>query len=139
MLGALMVVAGLGCVALFFIGPPGGTAGSIPSPASDRAPAQDAGGGPADDTLYLTVPKIGLKDLTVYNSYSEASLDASLIHLPDAGFPWQPGANTYIAGHRMGYSDRLIVRGEMVFSTRIYAKDVRRTRGYLAVCEHSVQ
>src|SRR5215216_2930585 len=103
MLGALMVVAGLGCVALFFIGPPGGTAGSIPSPASDRAPAQDAGGGPADDTLYLTVPKIGLKDLTVYNSYSEASLDASLIHLPDTGFPWQPGANTYIAGHRMGY------------------------------------
>ena len=102
-LGALMVVAGLGCVALFFIGPPGGTAGSIPSPASDHAPAQDGGGGPADDTLYLTIPKIGLKDLTVYNSYSEANLDASLIHLPDAGFPWQPGANSYIAGHRMGY------------------------------------
>jgi len=98
-----MILAGLGCVALFFIGPPGGTAGSIPSPTSDRAPAQNAGGGPADDTLYLTIPKIGLRDLTVYNSYSEESLDASLIHLPDTGFPWQPEANTYIAGHRMGY------------------------------------
>ena len=100
-----MIVAGLGCVALFFIGPPGGTAGSIPSPTGVLTPpaSREAGEGPADDTLYLTIPKIGLKNLTVYNSYSEESLDESLIHLPDAGFPWQPGANTYIAGHRMGY------------------------------------
>src|SRR5919199_2846985 len=101
-LGALMILAGLGCVALFFIGPPGGTAGEIPSPVSDHAPAQDSGG-PADKTLYLTIPKLGLKNLTVYDSYSEEKLHDSLIHLPDTGFPWQPGANTYIAGHRMGY------------------------------------
>src|SRR5919199_3598647 len=102
-LGGLMILAGLGCIALFFIGPPGGTAGSIPSPVSDHAPAQDSGGGPEDKTLYLTIPKLGLKSLTVYNSYSEEKLHDSLIHLPDTGFPWQPGANTYIAGHRMGY------------------------------------
>jgi sortase A len=97
-----MILAGTGCIALFFVGPPGGTAGSIPSPAGEPVPAQDAGG-PSDKTLYLTVPKIGLKDLKVHNSLSEEKLDESAIHLPDTGFPWQPGANTYIAGHRMGY------------------------------------
>ena len=102
-LGGLMILAGLGCIVLFFIGPPGGTAGSIPSPVSDHAPAQDSGGGPEDKTLYLTIPKLGLKDQKVYDSYSEENLDESAIHLPDSGFPWQPGANTYIAGHRMGY------------------------------------
>jgi sortase A len=51
----------------------------------------------------LTVPKIGLKDKKVFNTYSEEKLDESAIHLPDTGFPYQPGANTYIAGHRMGY------------------------------------
>jgi sortase A len=61
------------------------------------------GGGPAEGTLYLTIPKIGLRDRTVYDSYSEERLDESLIHLPETGFPWQPGTNTYIAGHRMGF------------------------------------
>ena len=98
LLGAVMVLVGLGLVALFFVGPPGGTAGSVPT-----------GGGsentevPADGTLYLTIPEIGLEDVTVHNSLSEEALDDSTIHLPDTGFPWQPGANTYIAGHRMGY------------------------------------
>ncbi len=102
MLGVLMILAGLGCVALFFVGPPGGTAGSIPPPISEPTPVQDTGG-PSDKTLYLTIPKIGLKDLEVHNSLSEEKLDESAIHLPETGFPWQPGANTYIAGHRMGY------------------------------------
>jgi sortase A len=97
-----MILAGLGCVALFFVGPPGGTSGSIPTPTSEPAPVQDAGG-PNDETLYMTVPRIGISNLAVYNTYSEESLDASAIHLPDTGFPWQPGANTYIAGHRMGF------------------------------------
>jgi sortase A len=103
MLGALMIVAGLGCVALFFIGPPGGTAGSIPSPKGDLAPAQNPGTVPVDKTLYLTIPKIGLEDVKVYDSLSEEKLKESAIHVPGTGFPWQRGANTYIAGHRMGY------------------------------------
>jgi sortase A len=98
-----MILTGLGCVALFFVGLPEGTAGSIPSPAGERTPTQDGGGSLADKTLYLTIPKLGLKDQKVYNSYSEESLDESAIHLPDSGFPWQPGANPYIAGHCMGY------------------------------------
>ena len=99
-LGSVMVLVGLGLVVLFFVGPPGGTAGNIPTEA--KVPATNAEA-PADGTLYLTVPKIGLRDLEVHNSYSEERLDESAIHLPDTGFPWQPGSNTYIAGHRMGF------------------------------------
>src|SRR5919107_4981048 len=98
LIGAVMVLVGLGLVALFFVGPPGGTAGNLPTGA--EAGPTDA---PADGTLYLTVPKIGLEDVTVHTSLSEEDLDDSTIHLPDTGFPWQPGANTYIAGHRLGY------------------------------------
>ncbi len=60
-------------------------------------------GGPADKTLYLTVPKLGLKDAPVYDSIEEEELKESTIHVPATGFPWQDGANTYIAGHRLGY------------------------------------
>ncbi len=97
-LGTLMVLVGLGLVALFFIGPPGGTAGSIPAEAKVSSSTSTE-----DGTLYLTVPEIGIEDLTVYNSTSEERLDESAVHLPDTGFPWQQGANTYIAGHRMGF------------------------------------
>jgi sortase A len=97
-LGFAMILVGLGCIVLFFVGPPGGTAGTIPT--KDEASPTEA---PTDDTLYLTVPKIGIEDLEVHNSYSQEKLDESAIHLPDTGFPWQPGSNTYIAGHRMGY------------------------------------
>ena len=93
-----MILVGLGFIAFFFIGPPGGTAGSIPTK-DEPSPTET----PTDDALYLTVPNLGIEDLKVHNSYSEEKLDESAIHLPDTGFPWQPGSNTYIAGHRMGY------------------------------------
>jgi sortase A len=60
-------------------------------------------GGPEDKTLYLTVPKLGLKDVTAYNSVKDEKLKKSTVHIPATGFPWQEGANTYIAGHRVGY------------------------------------
>jgi sortase A len=62
-------------------------------------------GGPEDKTLYLTVPKLGLEDAPVYDSVEEEELKESTIHVPATGFPWQDGANTYIAGHRLGYPD----------------------------------
>ena len=62
-------------------------------------------GGPEDKTLYLTIPKLGLKDAPVYDSLEEEELKESTIHVPATGFPWQDGANTYIAGHRLGYPD----------------------------------
>ncbi|MDQ3251713.1 MAG: class E sortase [Actinomycetota bacterium] len=60
-------------------------------------------GGPDDKTLYLSVPDLGLEDVTAYNSVSEEKLKKSIVHIPATGFPWQKGANTYIAGHRLGY------------------------------------
>jgi sortase A len=60
-------------------------------------------GGPDDKTLYLTVPVLGLTDVPVYNSVKDEKLKKSVVHIPASGFPWQRGANTYIAGHRVGY------------------------------------
>ena len=60
-------------------------------------------GGPDDKTLYLTVPDLGLTDVPVYNSVKEKKLKKSVVHIPATGFPWQEGANTYIAGHRLGF------------------------------------
>ena len=62
-------------------------------------------GGPEDKTLYLTVPKLGLEDVAAFDSISEEKLKESAIHVPATGFPWQDGANVYIAGHRLGYPD----------------------------------
>lgn len=60
-------------------------------------------GGPEDKTLYLTIPKLGLESVPVFDSTSEEKLKQGAIHVPATGFPWQQGANTYIAGHRIGY------------------------------------
>ncbi|MGF1470454.1 MAG: sortase [Rubrobacteraceae bacterium] len=60
-------------------------------------------GGPEDKTLYLTVPKLGIDGIPVFDSITEEKLKESVIHVPATGFPWQEGANTYIAGHRIGY------------------------------------
>jgi sortase A len=60
-------------------------------------------GGPEDKTLYLTIPKLGLTDVPVFDSVSEEKLTESAVHVPATGFPWQDGANVYIAGHRLGY------------------------------------
>ncbi len=60
-------------------------------------------GGPEDKTLYLSVPKLGLTEVPVFDSVSEEKLKESTVHVPATGFPWQKGANTYIAGHRLGY------------------------------------
>lgn len=68
-------------------------------------------GGPEDKTLSLTVPELGIEEVPVFNSLSEESLKKGTVHVPATGFPWQEGANTYIAGHRIGYpgtpSDRI--------------------------------
>jgi sortase A len=59
---------------------------------------------PDDPTLYLTVPKLGVYGHTVRNDTSAWALDQGAVKLPSTGFPWQDNANTYIAGHRIGYA-----------------------------------
>jgi sortase A len=58
---------------------------------------------PEDPTLYLTVPRLGIQGHTVRNDRSEQALELGAIKLPSTGFPWEKGANTYIACHRLGF------------------------------------
>ena len=121
-LGVAMIVGGVGCIALFFIGPP--TSGSIPISSTQRSST--------DTLMYLTVPKMGLKDKEVYDSLSEEKLKEGVIHVPGTGFPWQQGANTYIAGHRLGYLNTgswLVFYGlnELERGDKIGLKDSRGT------------
>ncbi len=66
---------------------------------------------PSDSTMSLSVPALGISGTPVIDENSEAALTAGTMHLPGTGFPWEPGSNTYIAGHRVGYpgtpSDRI--------------------------------
>jgi LPXTG-site transpeptidase (sortase) family protein len=58
---------------------------------------------PADTTMYLTIPAIGLTDIPVLEGTSEGVLSQGVGHVAGTGFPWVEGSNTYIAGHRLGY------------------------------------
>ena len=58
---------------------------------------------PADTMMYLTVPAMGISDIPVVEGITEASLSQGAGHMPGTGYPWVPGSNTYIAGHRIGY------------------------------------
>jgi sortase A len=64
-------------------------------------------GGPEDKTLYLTIPKLGLEDIPVFDTVSEEKLRDGTVHIPATGYPWQEGANVFIAGHRIGYENTL--------------------------------
>ena len=60
-------------------------------------------GGPEDKTLYLSVPKLGISGIPVFDEVNEENLKESVVHVPATGYPWQEESNTYIAGHRIGY------------------------------------
>jgi sortase A len=86
-------------------------------------------GGPDDKTLHVSVPRLWIEDLAVFESISEAKLKESAIHVPATGFPWQDGANVYIAEHRLGYpnTDSIYVcydLGKVVPGYEISLKDV---------------
>jgi sortase A len=72
-----------------------------------QAPPADArptGGGGAEGTVTLTVPKLGLKDVAVPTGSSQEELDQEgIIHLQGTGVPWQEGSNTFIVGHALGF------------------------------------
>src|ERR671913_1627816 len=69
--------------------------------ASGSAPASASA--PADTLMSLSVPAMGISDIPVVEGTSEASLSQGVGHVPGTGYPWVPGSNTYIAGHRIGY------------------------------------
>ena len=61
---------------------------------------------PKNPTMTLTVPEMQRVDeVPVYdaNPPGKAALHDGALHLRGTGFPWQSGANVYIAGHRLGF------------------------------------
>jgi sortase A len=62
---------------------------------------------PDSKALRLTVPDMRRVDnLPVYDAAPpgyERALRRSSVHVRGTGWPWQDGANVYIAGHRLGY------------------------------------
>lgn len=56
---------------------------------------------PDDPTMFLSVPKLGIVDALVLDG--EAGLELGVQHLEGAGYPWLPGSNVYMAGHRVGF------------------------------------
>ena len=118
-----LIGAGTVLIAAFFLGPeaPPDDFASEDEPRNFDAPIledtqasaeneeerEEVASGPEDKTLWLTIPKM----TRVWGAMipdaagnDEAKLrDYSAIHLEDTGFPWEEGANVYIAGHRLGY------------------------------------
>jgi len=60
-------------------------------------------GGPQDKTLSIDIPKIGVEGVPVFDTISEEKLKDGTVHIPASGYPWQKGANVFIAGHRIGF------------------------------------
>lgn len=61
---------------------------------------------PKSGDLSLTVPDMRrVSGVPVYTgpANDEAALHDGTLHVNSTGFPWQDGANVYIAGHRMGF------------------------------------
>jgi sortase A len=57
-----------------------------------------------DETMLLSVPKLGLKDVPVPTGDSQVELDRQgIIHLEGTGVPWQKGSNTFVVGHALGF------------------------------------
>ncbi|MGH3145752.1 MAG: sortase domain-containing protein, partial [Rubrobacter sp.] len=68
--------------------------------------AQVQTGETKSETMKLTVPSMNrVKNVPVYNgpASDKSALHNGALHVEDTGFPWQPQANVYIAGHRLGY------------------------------------
>ena len=101
---ALVLVALLLLAAYAGLGRPASGEGSpVISPDGETVSPPEA---PEDETLRLTVPAMArVKDLPVGTGPAddEATLAESALHVEGTGFPWEEGANVYIAGHRIGY------------------------------------
>jgi sortase A len=95
LLATLMVFSGLVLVGYsFLIGDPLASAAIF-----GKAP-------PKSGDLSLTVPDMRrVEDVPVYTgpANDEDALHDGTLHVNSTGFPWQDGANVYIAGHRMGF------------------------------------
>ena len=100
-------------------------------------------GGPEDKTLYISVPKLGLEGVPAFDEVSEDALKKGTAHIPATGYPWQEGANVYVAGHRLGYpgtgSDRVFYDLDQLFpGDEIFVTDSAGTQYAYRVTEQVV-
>ena len=95
LLATLMVVSGLALIGYsFLIGDPLASAAIF-----GKEP-------PKSGDLSLTVPDMRrVEDVPVFTgpANDEDALHDGALHVDSTGFPWQDGANVYIAGHRLGF------------------------------------
>ena len=159
--GGLLVAALLAALLLF----PALRGASSPAdaptrPPAERAQASDADGTgrdalrgaagnpkpPTDDHLRLTVPALDRVDdvpVPTAPGTEEGPLREGAMHVEGTGFPWQEGANTYIAGHRLGFpgtrSDRLFWDlDELESGDRVILEDAEGRRYEYAVFRQKV-
>ena len=59
---------------------------------------------PRDTRLLISIPRLGIRDVTVGDSPEQSYLDREgIMHLSETGFPYERGSNTYIVGHAADY------------------------------------
>lgn len=80
-----------------------------PDPPAARGNDNGRGGDegpPSSDRMWLTVPDLGIKNVSVGSSSEQSYLDREgIMHLAGTDFPWEEEpSNTYIAGHAIGYA-----------------------------------
>ena len=96
LLATLLLLSGLALVGYSFL---------IGDPFASAAVFEDTNA-PGDSRMTLTVPEMRRVDhVPVYTGAADdkGALHDGTLHLKGTGFPWQTGANVYIAGHRMGF------------------------------------
>ena len=110
LLGAMslsLIAVGLALIAYYFLSPADPQNFNVPKPDSVQQAQNQAPGGPKDKTLKVTIPAMArIEDAPIPDASGDDEdklKNYAAIHLQGTGFPWQEGANVYIAGHRMGY------------------------------------
>ncbi|WP_047863930.1 sortase [Rubrobacter aplysinae] len=71
--------------------------------AEQQAAEEEQPAVPANTALSLSAPTAGIQNDPVTNSIAEGVLATGAGKIPSTGFPWQSGANTFIAAHVYGY------------------------------------
>jgi len=109
-----LIGAGVILIVTFFMGPgtrvdsasEGSQDFNVPVLETENTQAPGRVKGPEDKTLVLAIPKMEIFNALVPNTTGddeEMLRDYVAIHLDGTGYPWEAGANVYIAGHRLGY------------------------------------
>ena len=78
---------------------------AVPMLRAYTTPSESSSSEDQDATMALTIPRMDLDGIQVRSTpvSDSSALDSGTQHVEGTGLPWEEGANTYIAGHRIGY------------------------------------